>query len=467
MHNPCRTGLALAISTLLLGPTAETSLATPVDQEVLDRIGPRVINPGLSKKNLVERGRKLFFEETFDGNGRTCGTCHPATNNFTIDPDFIATLPNSDPLFVAEFNPDLAQLEKPRLLRTFGLILENLDGFEQPGVMRGVPHNLAMPTSMKSGLNGIAEATGWSGDGSPDGTLRGFTVGAIFQHLPRTLRRRPGVDFRLPTALELDAMEAFMRSVGRQSDIDLSAMRFSDRLVEDGRKLFFGEGINRDCHACHANAGASTSFDGSNANFDTGTRLLTAASYGAAAPPDGGFGPAPERRGGGYGDGTMNTPLLVEAADTPPFFHNNAVETLEEAIAFYATETFGTSPAGTQFGGAFALERNHILAIGALLRTLNARESIRYGNVVSDAAQRTVPPAAAMERIEEVVAETEDAIEVLTDGPVSLYPDAVDLLEEALALERRARNTIQPPRRNGLLGTAASLKREASAMMVR
>src|SRR5439155_8512230 len=56
---------------------------------------------------LIAKGRDLFFNETFAGNGRTCGTCHPAENNFTIDPAFIATLPKDNPLFVAEFNPDL------------------------------------------------------------------------------------------------------------------------------------------------------------------------------------------------------------------------------------------------------------------------------------------------------------------------------------------------------------------------
>src|SRR5439155_1204409 len=84
------------------------------------------------------------FRETFNGNGRTCGTCHPAENNFTIDPKFIATLPPNDPLFVAEFTPALAQhFEKPELMRKVGLILENLDGFDDlPNkfVMRGVPH---------------------------------------------------------------------------------------------------------------------------------------------------------------------------------------------------------------------------------------------------------------------------------------------------------------------------------------
>ena len=101
---------------------------------------------------LISKGAQLFFEETFSGNGRTCGTCHPASNNFTIDKPFIATRPANDPLFVAEFNPALAQLERPALMRSFGLILENLDGFSSPTtkfVMRGVPHTLGLQVSLK------------------------------------------------------------------------------------------------------------------------------------------------------------------------------------------------------------------------------------------------------------------------------------------------------------------------------
>ena len=66
---------------------------------------------------VIAQGRQLFLHETFAGNGRTCGTCHVETNNFTVDPDLIATLPPSDPLFVAETNPALAALENPDLLR--------------------------------------------------------------------------------------------------------------------------------------------------------------------------------------------------------------------------------------------------------------------------------------------------------------------------------------------------------------
>ena len=81
---------------------------------------------------LVEQGRSLFFNETFDGNGRTCASCHRAERNFSIDAEFIATLPSDDPLFVAEFVPELAGLEDPDMLRQFGLIRANVDGFDDP-----------------------------------------------------------------------------------------------------------------------------------------------------------------------------------------------------------------------------------------------------------------------------------------------------------------------------------------------
>ena len=65
---------------------------------------------------LIEQGDTLFFQETFDGNGRTCGTCHRAEDNFALSPAFIATLPDDDLLFVAELNLGLDDLENPTLI---------------------------------------------------------------------------------------------------------------------------------------------------------------------------------------------------------------------------------------------------------------------------------------------------------------------------------------------------------------
>src|SRR3989442_14252268 len=81
---------------------------------------------GVNMDRHISRGARLFFEETFRGNGRTCGTCHPANNNFTIDPEFIAALPANDPLFVAEFNPALAQLVRGRSDQNFNTNVEDV-----------------------------------------------------------------------------------------------------------------------------------------------------------------------------------------------------------------------------------------------------------------------------------------------------------------------------------------------------
>jgi mono/diheme cytochrome c family protein len=414
---------------------------------------------------LIERGRQLFNEETFDGNGRTCATCHPATNNFTIDPKSIAKLPKNDPLFVAEFNSDLKELENPRLMRRFGLILENVDGFDNPGVMRGVPHNLALRTNTKSD-RAPAHALGWSGDGSADeGSIRKFAKGAVRQHFPKTLNREEGVDFRFPTDAELDAIEAFMVSLGRQEDIDLAALTFTEEAVESGKLLFNGEGVNRSCATCHANAGSNRS-NGVNANFDTGASRRSP----RGTAPDGGFGQDEEPGLAGFGDGTMNTPSLVEAADTPPFFHNNSARTLEDAIKFYTTADFGNSPAGLLGGGGepnpFQLSKKQIREIGALLRAVNARENIRFSNEIAEEAQDAEPKEEADQRIREVFAETKDAIEVLDRGPLKLYRAAVKSLKQAARLEQRALRETDDDERDALLQQAIELKTEASASMI-
>ncbi len=149
-------GTAILVLGMLAAFPPGVTEATPVDPAIMARF--KTVAPfqqrlaALRNKLLIEKGRRLFTNETFNGNGRTCATCHPATNNFTIDPAFIQKLHRRnprDPLFVAEFKPALKNLENPALMLQFGLILENLDGFTNPGVMRGVPHTLGMSVSMK------------------------------------------------------------------------------------------------------------------------------------------------------------------------------------------------------------------------------------------------------------------------------------------------------------------------------
>ncbi len=387
---------------------------------------------------LIATGEDIFFNETFDGNGRTCGTCHPAENNFTIDPDFIATLPPDDPLFVAEFIPALSNnFEKPQLMRQFGLILENADGvddLENKFVMRGVPHTLALSTSIASGsTDPPLDRTGWSGDGAPgSGTLREFSIGAIFQHFTKTLNRIPGVDFRLPNDAELDALAAFMLSLGRQEDLDLSTLNLKGEMPELGRQRFLTKGK---CNICHRNAGANSIFDPDvNANFDAGIEDLGHPARSIENfPCDGGsgraFNPACGTGGDGtgFGDGTFNTPPLPEAADTGPFFHNNVINTIEEAVAFYTSTEFNLSSGGGIVGG-IQLDGAEITAIAAFLRVLNVLENIRSANVLEKRAL-----SAHAEQSQKLLgiaqAELTDAIAVLTGG--ELHPVATERLKIA------------------------------------
>jgi cytochrome c peroxidase/dsDNA-binding SOS-regulon protein len=392
---------------------------------------------------LIAKGRQLFFNETFDGNGRTCGTCHRAEDNFAISPAFIATLPADDPLFVAETNPNLAaNFENPRLMREFGLIVENLDGFgdlENVFTLRGVPHTLALNTSIDSAQG---PRTGWSGDGAPgDGSLRAFATGAVIQHFPKSLGRVVGNDFRLPTEAELDALEAFQLSLGRQEDPELP-LPLKGVVAARGQEIFLDNTLGK-CNACHFNAGANGDPqifgpDAGNLNFDTGVENLPdqpADLTGELVPADDGLGIP--------GDGSFNTPPLIEAADTGPFFHNNSIETIEGAVAFYNGDAFNNSPAGQLLvaatGSGINLDGTQVVAVSAFLRAINALENIRrIDELLQQSREETRQEARESLRL--ALAETDDAISVLAGG--GLHADAVNDLRKARRLTRKARRSF-------------------------
>lgn len=420
--------------------------------------------PEPPEPTLAERGRDIFFNETFDGNGRTCGTCHRAEDNFGLSTAFIATLPATDPLFVAELNPALARgFEAPRQMRANALILENLDGFEDLDnkfVLRGVPHTLALRTSVESR---DGPRTGWGGDGAPgDRSLRSFAVGAVVQHFPRTTNRIAGVDFRLPTEDELDALEAFMLSLGRQEDLRLP-LPLADPRAARGQALFMDNDVAR-CNVCHFNAGANASpaifGDGAgNLNFNTGVENLPdlpGDALGDPHPPDDDGLNIP-------GDGTFNTPPLVEAADTPPFFHNNARATIEQAVAFYNSDAFNNSPAGRAAGARIALSDEQVRDIAAFLRVINALENIRQGDAyVREALDRGQVRGAQSLRLARE--EMQDAVDVLTAADLHAY--AVADLRSAQA-KAATPETSRYRWRRDLEGAIASLQRARERLLAR
>lgn len=565
---------ALARGASRAGPDALLErLATLVGASGAAAAAPLHADVDTLLSEMAAAGADLFLNETFAGNGRTCGTCHPPANNFTIDPAFIAALPASDPLFVAEREPALSGLEDAALLRSHALIIENVDGFDRPGVLRSVPHVFAMSQSLSPpicvGADGCAvtfpdgtqtlfpygaqtafvdttmpeatgfaalstdplvafpvERTGWSGDGAPgSGSLREFSIGAVIQHFPRTLARRAGVDFRLPTDDELDALELFQLSLGRLDDPDLREMTFKHPVIERGKQVFMRDDTQDGtvsagkCQICHFNAGANSTpevfgeivsrfgvprtFFG-NQVFSTGVNDLPPDQTRAPAgiPRDGGMGirfmgpggcvnghfefgagpptfvPDPGTEPGGFGTAAaggflptgfcieqFNPPPLVEAADTAPFFHNNAFDTLEEAVAFYGSDTFNQDPSislflgSTDSGGiAIKLDEQAVSDVSHFLRALNALENLRQADELS-AAALSAHGTASDELLDQAWEELKDARAVLEQ--TALHARAVSHL--ALAIHANRLADVLPDRRGARAGLVRVSRRAGAS----
>ncbi len=387
-----------------------------------------------SRDPLVRRGAFLFTSETFAGNGRVCSTCHRLENNLTLDPAFIAALPANDPLFVADFNPKLAGLENTAQLRARGVNLENLDGFDKPGVLRSVQHTFSLSTTigMEQANAGFPLASpdhrlGWSGDGAPGrGTLNEFAFGAIVQHFPKDLARRPGVDFRIPTQEELDALEAFQLFSGRQKLVDARALKLHDVRAETGRTLFLSGGSGGKCTNCHLDMGIldnGTPPLAINFVLTTGVRSLT-----PDFPVDDGFlSPRPVDPATGQappllGTGSFNVQPVIEAADSGPFFHNHEIKTIEQAVNFYTTDAFRTAPHGFDI----QLSSTEVDQIANFLRVMNAAENVRQVRKRTQFVRDNRASGNA-DLLKIAIADTQDAVDDLL--PKNLNPAAVQALQ--------------------------------------
>jgi cytochrome c peroxidase len=379
-------------SPLLINSTLAITRRTSVFGDHLNSHFSRVTSPtprnsagqtfSFPTATLEEVGANLFFNETFNGNGRTCGTCHKPADSFGLSPATVAALPTSDPLFVAEYNlntltlaarsqpsdlrglltsgsgttasvlagsetsylvyggsaslvgqtvtdpqgnsalvsafslGDLNQLENPTLMRNGrALILVNANGFSRPAVARTSPHLLNIEHTRPFGLS------------SDNNNLDDFTSGAVVQHNPRRMARVTGLDFRPPTTGELTALVAFMNTINLPRDENFSL----DRLVtteaqKRGRALFqseFNNGFN--CDTCHENQvfAAIDKF-----NTQVGRLPINDAQHDNL--------PRDLRE--------FSTSPLFGIRDTAPYFHDNSVFTLREAVAFYGGPEFQTGP---------------------------------------------------------------------------------------------------------------------------
>jgi hypothetical protein len=170
--------------------------------------------------------------------------------------------------------------------------------------------------------------------------------------------------------------------------------------------LFNGSG---QCSACHQDLNQSTF----NSNFDTGVASLT-----PELPSDNAFGDGTSGQG-------FNVPPLIEAADSAPLFHNNAVPDIEAAVAFYTSANFRSSPIGRFF--FINLSVSEQADVASFLRVMNAAENVRQTRKRVQFV-RDHRSSGNSDMLKVAIADTQDAIDVL--GQKSLNAAAVSELQD-------------------------------------
>ena len=211
-----------------LGIVAPASAHQAVDPAIIRLIKPRtgpkpptIVRP--AGDPLVEAGRKLFFHATFGGNGRTCGTCHRAERNLTIDADFIRRLPKIGPA-VRRGNQSSAQrageFDIAASVRAHSRESRRL---RAPGCAPQRPAHVRPPASQRAGRG----ACRWRCHGlvrrwCARQRARSSSSPSVpwSSTSPRALDALADLDFVVPTQDQLDAMLAFQRSLGRQAGDD-------------------------------------------------------------------------------------------------------------------------------------------------------------------------------------------------------------------------------------------------------
>ena len=336
---------------------------------------------------LEAQGETLFFEETFRGNGRSCGTCHFEEEGFAMSAFTVHVLrqDSQHPLFIAEQVSELSALENPCAIDSANaLILENIDGFDQHPSFRGSPALFNLVDTAPYGLSGeFAD-------------LESFTRNAVLQHFPRTLGRNSdpslgALDVRQPTADEVAAMEAFQLSL--HIDFSLDQMmaggvhRGADaELVRQGHDTFFGDRAR--CFLCHSGPSLSDVHPSlvesgvvpgpGNHAFATGVALdfeEFANVFGQEPEDKPAFQCFEEAQPMSFElERRFSTRPLVGAALRKSFFHDNSRHGLEEALRFYCTgcdeNFFAISPAFDEIGGLSFGGVQDIESVKAFLETL-------------------------------------------------------------------------------------------------
>ena len=301
----------------------------------------------VSGRPTYEDGKELFFHGTFDGNGRTCATCHDPRNELTMSPDLAqkryAVNPD-DPLFRPVDSDDGRGHDYTTVLTraafrvriTLNPLITNVDDPMNRTivVLRGVPS-----------ITNVALTAPYLQDGRAD-TLQQQALGALRDHMQPMRRILPK---------ELDALAIFenelfypqrLRSLEDTTDPVPKESGFSVPVSNPAAlrgKIVF----DAHCRTCHDGELFDDPQDPSVSRFanafvsDVNTPRFPLLRL-AFRQPDGSeavaYTPDPGRAAitGDLLDlNAFDTPSLRGLKHTAPYFHDNSAATLTDVVNHY------------------------------------------------------------------------------------------------------------------------------------
>ncbi len=291
-------------------------------------------------------GRGIFFQETFGGNGRTCGTCHRPDNEFSLSPDSVRAIYDrnpQDPIFRPIDSDDGAgggytNLIEHGLIRVQVPLAANIRLVDAPArrtivVLRAVPS-----------IVNVALTAPYQQDGRIP-TLQAQALAAVRAHFEPT---------RDPNPRELAALARFesalfepQRLSEGPDDPDSApqppgfSMPVSSPAAVQGREVF-----RRNCERCHGGeTGSIAGAQGrpfSDVSVSEENRLQLPLIRLAFRDPDGSetivATPDPGRAAitGSRADlNAFDIPPLRGIKHTKPYFHDNSAATLKDVIDHY------------------------------------------------------------------------------------------------------------------------------------
>jgi cytochrome c peroxidase len=319
------------------------------------------------------RGRRLFNEATFGGNGRTCRSCHPSAAGESgqlsaaeIQALFAAN--PADPLFQHD-GADIGNPASFERLLSRATVQVTLPLPANVSIVGSDARTVTVTRSMPTTKNTPALDPVLMWDGRAP-TLQEQARGAIIGHAQSTQVNAGQLDaiadFQT-TLFNRDFLRAYANG-GPAPELPLG----TTALEIYGRTFFTPDGPNAKCNWCHSGPmlDAMSAF-GSQLPPPTpeGSRFITTLVSELNTPgdpvqtfrfsnPDGTFTDVvtPDLGRalitGNLADANVfKIPTLWGVKDTAPYFHNSAAKDLEELMEFYdeAFRTFFGMPDGTQF----------------------------------------------------------------------------------------------------------------------